>query len=312
MNNLLRRTVMKKKLFWSLKRLTIGLPLAVAVCIFIGCASSGGGSSSETPGTLTITGIPEEYEGKFVSAGMTTAYNPSKGAFQVLKGVARSEHTLAANGEVKLPVTNYAPFGKKGYAGSDTLDVKIVISDPVKGEVDPEIAESRSKAGLPPMEPRTEYVGLSAAVFASVTFENGVAEANWDDAVKGGHITVTNIAVPEGYTWSERGVAPVIYIGKVTGSVIPYGTPSGNGGVINGTLAVPVLRSLDESGRYSSFSENGTVAITLKLVLTAVDRPEITRGVSGVAMDNDFFFLFTAVEITDGKAVIDFRQGIRQ
>jgi hypothetical protein len=120
-----------KKLFTESKRLIVGLPLVLAVCVFIGCASTGGADSNVEPGTLTITGIPQEFEGKFFSSNFLYSIpDPNAQKPQGPKAIATSEHTAVMNGEVKMPIYNYKTFGKGGgYAGSDALDVMIEIYD---------------------------------------------------------------------------------------------------------------------------------------------------------------------------------------
>jgi hypothetical protein len=285
----------KKKLFTESKRLAIGLPLAVAVCIFIGCASTGGGNN-KPPGTLTITGFPAEYEGKFVSAGMQSipdydAKIPSS------KAIARGEHTAITNGEVKLPVYIEKMFGKGGaYTDSDTIDVMLEISDGI--ELSHDGRESSRGRNL-------SFLKLSIAAFSSVTFEDGVAEVQWDNAAKAGYISVTNI--PAEYSNYAQ-----ITVGKLGPQVFgqfmwePGTVASGSSGipgveVVDGKVTIPVLPSRDESG-YISFTETSTKDIVLAL----------TPLLSDSAVTKSHQFLFKDVEITDGKALIDFRRGVKQ
>jgi hypothetical protein len=95
--------------------LTFGLVLA-------GCASW----PTEGPsGTLTITGIPAEHEGKLVLANLLASN----------KEIARGNATAITAGEVKLPLYTK----QAGYFGNDTLSVRIktevsdinVLFDPV-------------------------------------------------------------------------------------------------------------------------------------------------------------------------------------
>ncbi|MHC6203154.1 hypothetical protein ACYULU_08155 [Breznakiellaceae bacterium SP9] len=57
------------KIAWN-KLFLLGFLLSLGAAFFIGCASAP--VEVVPPGTLTITGIPEEFEGKFVIA----AYDP--------------------------------------------------------------------------------------------------------------------------------------------------------------------------------------------------------------------------------------------
>jgi hypothetical protein len=267
---------MNKKLFRELKRLAIGLPFILAVCIFIGCASTGGGSK-EPPGTLTITGIPAEYEGKFASTQIkNVTYVDAKG-----KSSSRNvegESTVITNGEARLPLSYFALLGKGGgYAGSDTVEVDLTIY------------ERDAQGGL--------VSTPSRAVFPSVEFQGGVAKAHWDDAAKACIITVTNIpqTYPDGFNVS-------VLIGMTSYPLgIPLTTPYGSTWVRNGAARVPVLPSSFGDGVYSSYTEDGE-----KDIVFSVSVP-----VEGKVIGQRHDFLFKAVNITDNEAVIDFRNGDR-
>jgi len=269
---------MKKKLFKKL--LTIGLLLTLVACIFSGCASTGG-DSNEPPGILTITGISAEYEGKFISADIFSIPDPN-GRNQVQTVLARAEPTAVMNGEVKLPFYIAKVFGKgSGYAGTDPVDVKLeIFSD-----------DSRTIGKL-----------LSRAVFPSTAFKDGVAEVRWNNALKPVYITVTNI--PEMYNQgSTIGVGQNATRLPLT-TLIGFNSKEASGSdrsiVSNGTTTVPVLPS--RGSAYKPFPERGTIDIVVGL----------TPRSSGSGVTIDHQFLFTAVLINNGKAVIDFRNGIRQ
>jgi hypothetical protein len=290
---------MKGKLIKKL--LTIGLSLAMAVCVFIGCASTGGGSN-EPPGILTITGIPAEYEGKFISSKMYSSLASNAKAY-IGNSVVNAKYTAVADGVVKLPLYTYG-FIPKGYVGNDTLYVELEISD---GRIDGGFVLTML---------------LSRAAIASVVFENGVAEASWDNAVKAGYITVTNI--PEIYSQSSKINVQVGQEAKkipvsIGGSVaIGFETliATGNGECSDGNLGlpalfsngittVPVLPSRKEAGYTSDFPKSGTMDIVVNLTPPS-------GNTSGVSMTATHTFLFNAVQIRDGKAILDFRRGVRQ
>jgi len=275
---------MKNKLFKKL--LTIGLLLALAACIFNGCASSGGGSNNDPPGILTITGIPAEYEGKFIKADIFNIPDYTK-AIQSSNVLARAEPTAVMNGEVKLSFYIAKLFGKGGgYAGADPADVKLEIFSEQSG---------------------TEGKLLSTAAIASVAFNDGAAAAKWSDTLKPIYITVTNI--PEIYNRgsSIQAGQKATKMPLVIGGAVAFGfdaaAASGNGRSIvsNATTTVPILPSRGASG-YILFPERGTMDVVVSL-----NPPS-----SGSGVTVDHIFLFTAVPITNGRATLDFRRGIMQ
>ena len=270
---------MKNNLFF-----TIGLPLLLAACIMIGCTSTGGSKEPVEPGTLTITGIPEEYNGKFASARIQSIpdYTAKKSSyFRVATGVG----TAIIDGKIKMPVNIFKIMGKPaGYNGSDTLDVIFMICDTLE--------ETKNEVSFD-------------VIFASVPFKNGIAEVSWDDAIKPGIITVINI--PAEYEPKINSARTQILIGQTSYilTVNPE-TPYGSGYTKNGTVTVAVLRGRDASG-YESYTENAKRDILLSIM-----SPDLQKEAKLVQTAPDHQFLFKAVEIIDGKATIDFRQGTRQ
>jgi len=277
----------KKKLF------TIGLPLVMAVCLFIG--------ASAPPGTLTITGIPAEYEGKYISATVWKIPKfDKKGeqSVQVLQPIASGEPTVITNGEAKLPVyiLKLITIGNpNGYTGNDTGDIEIQISDQVKTE-----------RYTPP---------LSKTAIASVSFTGGAATINWGDTVSAGTITVTNIPEtyymvsvisvglgakkPLGLAGSLLGFSPVTFDTSIgTGTAL---TLDDNGNISNGAITILILPSRKASG-YAPFPQSGAVDIVVT--------PRLASDKGKMVTDSQF--LFKNVPIADGKATLDFRQGAKQ
>jgi len=244
------------------------------------------------PGTLTITDIPEEFNGKFASSNSMWSIPDYTSRFPSSRNVAGGESSIIINGEVKMPIIVPRAFGKpNGYVGSDILDVHFDIGD------------TRDD-----WQARILY-----GVFQKVQFENGVAEVNWEDRIKPGLITVTNI--PKEYNINEQykdgynkssGRAE-IRIGQTTRVVAdspPAGIPNGRGTVRNGTITVGVLRNRDETG-FESFPESTTSNILLVLHLPA----PVGKTISIIQTDQ---FLFRNVQIIDGKATLNFNRGVRQ
>jgi len=279
---------MNKKLF------TIGLPLVMVICIFIGAPTLAMGD--DLPGTLTITGIPAEYAEKFFESNMRNIPDPKK-VIDSAKTIARSyknvntkEYVQVINGEVKLPVYNFKMSGdSNGYTGNDTLDVVLKIYD----------SNDQNNANV-----------LLSVLLSSVKFENGVAAAKWDDALKPGIIIVNNI--PEkpynethdifsgssAHTIVGKGTKKVPVLGLVFNTTIADGYNNIN----NGTAIVQVLPLRNKTG-YDPFPQNDTVDIIVNLGVP----PEPGKVVGSVHV-----FLFKNVQISDGKAVLDLRRGVRQ
>jgi len=283
---------MEKKLNKVLKRsLTIGLPLILAAYIFSGCASSSGKEAVE-PGTLTITGIPEEFNGKFALAPIWSIPDYTR-AIQSSSRVAVGESTAISNGEANMSVYVPRAFGKpNGYAGNDIRDVRVNINDA-------------------PVELQSD-AGILHAIFQEVQFENGVAKVNWEDRIQPGLITVNNI--PDGYNVNYETRPAVtgkaeIRVGqtRAVANMIPPEIPNGSGTVRNGTVTVAVLRNRNASG-YESYDES-----TANDILLLLEAPSQTVGTSGaVSVAQYHQFLFSKVQVIDGKATLDFRQAARQ
>ena len=256
---------MRNKLF------TIGLPFVMVACIFIGCATMGGDSDGSEPGTLTITGIPAQYNGKFVlfswlSDIKTSAVKPV-GSSPTLKG------TVITNGAVTLPLYkgNSSLFsGIPAYNGSDTLNIELVITDK-----------------------DTPSQNAPDAYFTSVVFENGVAEVQWDTAVIPSTITITNIPADLNNMEIEiligaSGTALRGYTGEFT---IFRMKPT------NGTLTAKIFSRNKQGPICIPVTESSTKDIALA----------ITDPNSGVQRSR--YVLFKNAQITNGKVTLDFRQG---
>ena len=237
----------------------------------IGCATS---REPVAPGTFTITGIPREYVGKLFSSTMKTIPDLTVSVSSI-RNIAVGEETTAASNEIKLPVNIFKVFGKpNGYDGDGILDVSVVICDSVSDKM---------------------FGRSPTIVFNNVQFENGAAEVNWNNAIRAGSVTITNI--PAVYKWQVQ-----ILIGQTTYPLgIAASIPYGNGTIINDTITVPILQGRDMSG-YKSYTENGT-----KDILLSIQPPR-----SGETVTKNHQFLFRDVRITNGVVTIDFRQGVRQ
>jgi len=273
---------MKNELFKKL--FTIGLTLVVIVCIFSGCPTTGGGKEIIEPGTLTITGIPAEYEGKFVHVNeLRISVTNDDGKKSTINVIANDMGVN--NGKVKLPLyvkpSINIPFSKPdGYASSHTVNIEISFKDKA----------ARIEGPYAYAEPD--------AVFESVAIKNGVAEVKWEDAFKAGYITITSI--PEQY--NDRDTE--IFIGWVTPST-SKGSPQGrelNGRVINGTIICKIYPK--EGNKYESYAFTGTKDIMVA-ILNGKERPMV----SVIPFDTSYdYFLFKDAQITNGKVNLDLRR----
>jgi hypothetical protein len=293
---------MKNKLFKKL--LTIGLSLALAACIFSGCASMGGSKETVPPGILTITGIPEEYEGKYISADIWSipdysAKVQNSGTIASAQDMAvkdweQKRYTAIKNGEVKLQIYINKLFGKpNGYADSKPVDVRLKIAD---------------RTAVQDRPGEFSFTVVSKAAIASVAFEDGAAEIKWDGEFKPVLITVTNI--PEIYTYSAdiQVGEKLVKLLSIGGGSAVFGSASGTASgsektfVRNGTTTALVFPSSRVESGYLSFPESSAMDIAVSLTPPS-------RG-SGVTIDH--VFLFSKVQLTDSKAVLDLRKGVRQ
>jgi len=309
---------MKNKLFKKL--LTIGLPLSLAACIFC----TGASKKASPPGTLTITGIPAEYKNKFIKTEIWNIPNPtakikSSGAIansedRAVKGSDRL-YMAIKDDRVELPVYIVKMFGQgDGYAGSDTTDIYIEIYERVAvvsqtAEPLPSIFGKRKD---PEPAPETfSFTILSKAVIGAATFQNGVTEVKWEDAVKAMPINITVTNIPAEYQPVDQSDFrnTQIQIGekleKALGGVfISKGVSSqGGGNIRNGTATATIFPlGKNDAGNYITLPENCTVDIAVSL-----SPPSNDKGVSVAHV-----FLFKGVQITGSKAVLDLRRGVRQ
>jgi hypothetical protein len=269
----------------------LGIIAGVAVIgsVLAGCASSADSLEVGADwGSLTITGIPAEFEGKFAISDMLSI--PNRNAAVSLGGssvVANGKATVITNGEVKLPLYKDAVFSKpKGYIGSDTVFVQLKICDTLEETI----------SALSP-----------TARFEPVTFENGVAEVKWEDAAKAGSITVTGI--PDKY----NDISATIYsgvsasvLGSLTGNALNSAEASGHGRVQNGTVMAWILGTDKSSKEYTSYTETG-----VKNIIVAIPNGKFTKiGLLNVPQTDKF--LFKDAQVTDGKAALNFKTGVQQ
>jgi hypothetical protein len=244
--------------------LTFGLMLA-------GCASW----PTEGPsGTLTITDIPAEHEGRLALANLLASN----------KEIARGNTAVITNGELKLSLYTK----KAGYFDNDTLNVRLKIEDPGEAPINNQFGE----AGID-------------AFFESVTFENGVAELKWDDQLTPGFLTVTNIPAE-----FADNTGAIVYIGNPDYDLKV--TVAGKAPIASGTEANCSVRFengigtgkfwTSEYGKYRPFPQSGTRDVIVQLATIT----NVANG--GISYT---LFQFKAASIQDGKITLDLAKGVK-
>jgi hypothetical protein len=169
------------------------------------------------------------------------------------------------------------PFvGLTTYNNSETTRIEFCIRD---------TAESSQASSNNVSDKKPDFI------FKSVTFENGVAVAKWDDAFEVGSITITGI--PGFYRNGQGSINLSLSFQKGSGQDIYHYSIADTRDIVDATTWKAKFYR-DKEAEYIPY--NGTTNITLVLVGPA-DSPR---------------FLFEAVQITDDKATLDFARGFKQ
>jgi hypothetical protein len=274
---------MRKKLF------IIGLPLALAVCISV-YAKDG-----DKEGSLTITGIPAEYNGKFASFSHKMGSTGEGGSkVNLIASTADTNKLLStvkgvviANGEVKLLLFKTIPFvgGLTAYSDSKTVRVELCIRD---------TEESSQKSPNQNVEPDF--------IFPSITFKNGAAAVKLNDAFKVGLLTITG--VPSNYeisdVTSDANIRFTRPDEKKKGTTYTHDT---KGKIKNGTLTVKYYR--DEENNYMPYTGIADITVAMKY------RYDSSVTVIGGSREESHKILFKA-QMTNDNAALDFAEGIKQ
>jgi hypothetical protein len=143
--------------------------VAVAAVVAIGFAVAGCKTRiDETGGVLTLTGIPPEYEGKWVSATFSTPNADGKEKVEGYLSLRNDGLTRVMklpkieDGKVSIPMWNYDPLRGR-YVGNITADVQFRVYSDEDNTTDLEEGVS------------TRY--YASEEIGSVTFTNGSATA---------------------------------------------------------------------------------------------------------------------------------------
>jgi hypothetical protein len=253
----------------------IGLPIVLAVFIFSGCVSApklaGGGAA---PGSLTVTGLPAEYNGKF--AHFAWRMDGTSAGF--VPGSTGGNGISITNNEVKLPFAVGKDGKDGGYTGSDTLAAVLIFAD---------TSEPLSVALI---GGNINALESADAIYSAVRFANGAAVVNWADAFKAAYITITNF--PENFG------APIYGLDSNSGSIgVSYRTIPGSGSretVRNGALTIKYHHWRAGTKGYIPYVENN-----------------LDIEVSG-GKDNNERYLFTVPAASGKTTIVDFSDGVKQ
>jgi hypothetical protein len=142
--------------------LKLDVLLICAAALLASCSGIPGKRSlPENPGMLTITGIPEEFDGKLVDVSVMFHNADPPLVVREPDGRQRgnSLELIVYDGELKLPFYKQGVFELIGYSGSDTYDILFSIS---AGDI------------------KDNSYYYASIIFESVRFENGAATVNWN------------------------------------------------------------------------------------------------------------------------------------
>jgi len=270
---------MKNKLF------IIGLSLALAVCINV-YAKDG-----DKEGSLTITGIPAEYNGKFATFSHRVPIIASTGATDTgsLFNEKKTEGTVITNGEVKLLLFKSGMLGLTPYTDSKTvLRIELCIRDTAESSQE---APSQSKKQIATVDPDF--------IFPSITFKDGVAAVKLDDAFKVGIITVTGI--PSVYNGSRANIR----VAQPDGKGIRYYDNIGE--IKSGTLTVKYYRHLEKN--YMPYTGTADVTVTMGSTQSTVATDMMALGVRDAAVPLKILF---KAQLTNDSATLNLTDGIKQ
>ena len=120
-----------------------------------------GVSSSAAPGIFTLTGIPSQYNGKYVMFQSRDAAIIGAQAFVNVEGEYNGTLTPIRNGRAAMNLWRVSPAGFAPYKGTDTVKATVMIYN---------------QATVKDSDSSTEEISVE---FASVSFRNGDATQAW-------------------------------------------------------------------------------------------------------------------------------------
>jgi hypothetical protein len=282
---------------------TMGLVLAF-VLVFSGCVTG----PETLGGSITITGIPAEYNGKTI-AGTYRGKN-AEGKNWTVTGKDAIDSKVDAtivDGQVAMGAYMKGPIGTTNFTANFLFDIHDLSLS-------------------------SRYNTTERIYFEGVELQNGSAELNWDSGIKTGIVTITGI--PENYNGGQVegvfgnanifiGQTLTIGSGGLLGALAGIPTPSGTeltmiGDIVDGKLGI-ALRSpvVDEEAQkklisitvgepsYKPYTETAVKDVVLAITVDTVQTSEY----SSKAVSESY--IFKSVSFTDGNANISFSDGIK-
>jgi len=262
-----------------------------------GCVSSG--NNKTEPGVLTITSIPAEFEGKYISFSFDMGnYTPKLEASASDPRaffVGRKTDAVIKDRKASLMIFEDKPFiGLQAFAGSVTIPVELCIRN---------TADSIQAVSTVGRDVMPDFI------FDSVTFENGNAEIKWNNPIIPGVITITGI--PSQY--HEKSATIGIGLNRYN-TFIASGTP-GRGGymsndiifiggiITQGNVTTKIYKQ--DRNKYMNYNFSGT-----KDIIVAIPNGKQSMAIVTIGADPSYdYFIFRGVQIINGKATINFMQG---
>jgi hypothetical protein len=252
---------------------------AVIASTLAGCAST----PKEPTGTLTIAGIPEEYEGKFVNSPPDTSYIP------------------VTNGEVTIPL-----FIEPSKAANVGFYIYNASGENVQLGASPLCVAFFNSVTL-----ENGSMNWTDAALAGCITITGIPDTYNDDP----KVLGSGVGHTRGQSFVHVGYSPSIVSAdksSILGGLIGSSLDSDNSEassrwyVNNGTLRVWVFGK-DESGNYQSYTASGAKDIMVSLDTGEKDKKS---DFASVSIMHDF--LFKDAQVTDGKATLNFKTGVLQ
>jgi hypothetical protein len=267
----------KSKTFWGMSVIVLTFVLGLA-------------NAPVWAGTLTITDIPQEYNGKFASfSHEMSASKIFASAEDASKIMGKVTGAAIADGKVELLLFKEVPIvgNLTAYTANETVRVKLCIRD----TADSFQAKGSKTTGVEP-----------DFILPAVTFKSGVAEVSLKDAFKVGSVTITGI--PAVYNDSGANVRFNRPDEKKKNTTHIHDT---KGNIKDGNLTVKYYRT--EEGNYTPYT--GALDITVTM-----GSPQDTRRTDMMALGLDqvavpLRLLFRA-QAADDNAVLSFDQGAKQ
>jgi len=252
---------------------------------------------SQDKGSLTITDIPAEYEGKFASFSYEMSSKSNKVSIiasgqDASKIMGKIEGAAITDGSVQLLLFKKIPVvgTLAAYTGSDTVRVILSIRDTAESDQD-------EGKGIQRVDP--EFI------FPSVKFEKGVASVKISDAFKVGFLTITGI--------------PKVYNSNINLASIRFTRPDEKkkntnwlhdtkGEIKDGMLTVKYYRGSEE-GNYTPYTGMLDITVAMGSPQSTVKSDMAAIGLQEAAVPIKLLF---KAQMTNDNATLDFAQGVKQ